>query len=101
MRDITSPKLLYAKGVLFLSCGTLAGGVLLAERPTVKTAALLGVAVWCFARAYYFAFYVVGRYADPGYRFAGLWSFVRYVVRRRGGVQWRDSENVRPVPGDE
>jgi len=44
---------------------------------------LLAVAVWCFARSYYFAFYVIERYVDPGYRFAGLGSFVRYLLRRR------------------
>jgi hypothetical protein len=37
------------------------------------------------APAYYFAFYVIEHYVDPGYRFAGLWSFVRYVLRKRGG----------------
>jgi MYXO-CTERM domain-containing protein len=44
---------------------------------------LLATAVWCFARAYYFAFYVVQHYADPGYRFAGLFGFLVYAVRRR------------------
>ncbi len=37
------------------------------------------------APAYYFAFYVIEHYVDPGYRFAGLWSFVRYVLRKCGG----------------
>jgi hypothetical protein len=83
MRDITDVKLLYAKGALFVVAGVLAAAALLAEHPTVKTAALLAVAVWCFARAYYFAFYVVERYADPTYRFAGLWSLARYLMRRR------------------
>lgn len=56
------------------------------ERPTIKVAVLLVLAVWAFARAYYFAFYVVQHYADPGYRFAGLVDFARYVLRgRRGG----------------
>jgi hypothetical protein len=85
MRDITNVKLLYAKGALFVLAGALAGTALLAEHPTFKTAALLAVAVWCFARAYYFAFYVVERYVDPGYRFAGLWSLARYLMRRRAG----------------
>jgi hypothetical protein len=103
MREITSPKLLYAKGALFLLCGTLAGAILLAERPTLKTAALLAAAVWSFARAYYFAFYVVERYVDPAQRYAGLWSFVRYVLHRRSGrvdlAQRRESGNERPVLG--
>ena len=86
MRDITNPKLLYVKGALFLLCGVLAGAALLAEHPTAKTTALLALAVWSFARAYYFAFYVVERYVDPGHRFSGLWAFAGYALgRRRGG----------------
>ena len=42
--------------------------VKLAERPTLKTAVLLAISVWGFARAYYFAFYVVERYVDPSGR---------------------------------
>jgi hypothetical protein len=83
MADITNPRLIYAKGFLFLLGGLLASALLLAEQPTLKVAALLAIAVWCFARFYYFAFYVIEHYVDPGYRFAGLWSFARYLLRRR------------------
>ncbi len=83
MSDIRSPKLLYAKGVLFLLLGILAAGLLLAERPTFKTALLLGIAVWAFARAYYFVFYVIGHYVDEDYKFAGLTSFLRYLLEKR------------------
>jgi hypothetical protein len=83
MSDITNPRLLYAKGVLFLLTGTLAAALILIEHPTLRVALLLALSIWCFARAYYFAFYVVQHYADPGYRFAGLIDFVRYLVRRR------------------
>jgi hypothetical protein len=65
--------------------GALASGLLLAEHPTVKVALLLGIAVWCFARAYYFAFYVVEHYVDPSYKFAGLWSFAVYLLWKRRG----------------
>ena len=81
--DITNPRVLYLKAGLFVLGGLLAAGLILLERPTLKVAALLAVSVWCFARAYYFAFYVVQHYADPGYRFAGLWSFAAYLLRRR------------------
>ena len=60
-------------------------GLILAEHPTIKVALLLAIAIWCFARAYYFAFYVVEHYADPGYKFAGLWSFAHYLLRNRRG----------------
>ena len=81
--DISNPRVLYLKGGLFLLAGVLSGAIILLEHPRVKTAVLLSLCVWCFARAYYFAFYVVERYVDPGYRFAGLWSFARYALRRR------------------
>jgi hypothetical protein len=85
MTDITQPRVLYLKAALFVLTGLLAGGLLLLECSSVKVAVLLGVTVWSFARAYYFAFYVVQHYVDPGYRFAGLASFARHVVgiRRR------------------
>ena len=85
MTDIKNPRLLYAKGALFVLGGTLAAGLILVERPTVKVALLLGIAIWCFARAYYFAFYVIEHYIDSSYKFAGLWSLVSYWLRKRRG----------------
>lgn len=83
MGDIRDPRLLYAKGVAFVAVGLLASVLLLMERPSWKVAGLLALAVWAFARAYYFAFYVVEHYIDGAYKFAGLGSFVRYLLRRR------------------
>ena len=83
MTDIKNPRLLYAKGALFVLGGVLAAGLILVERPTVKVALLLGIAIWCFARAYYFAFYVIEHYIDPNYKFAGLWSLVSYWRGKR------------------
>ena len=81
--DLTRPSLLYLKGGLFVVTGLLAGALLLCDAPHLRDAALLAACVWAFARAYYFAFYVVQHYVDPSYRFAGLTSFARYVLRRR------------------
>lgn len=83
-RDITNTKLLYAKAFLLLVAGLLASVLLIAEVRTLKAAFLLVIAVWSFARCYYFAFYVIERYVDPSYRFSGLWSFAYYLLRRRG-----------------
>ena len=83
LSDITHPRLLYAKGILFLLTGTLAAAALIVDRPTLKVALLLALCVWSFARAYYFAFYVVQHYVDPGFKFAGLFDFARYVLRSR------------------
>ena len=82
MGDITNPRWLFAKGVLFIALGLLASGLILLERPSLRLALLLALAVWSFARAYYFAFYVIEHYIDPSYKFAGLWSVVRYLVHR-------------------
>ena len=81
--DIRNPKLMYVKGGLFVVAGLLSGLLLLLESPSLRTAVLLVLTVWCFCRAYYFAFYVVGKYIDPKFRFAGLGDFVRYLLRRR------------------
>jgi hypothetical protein len=81
MADLKSPTLIYLKGLLFLLAGLVAAGLLLVEAPTLKVAALLAIAIWSFCRAYYFAFYVIEHYVDPGYKFAGLGSFAIYLIR--------------------
>jgi len=83
MGDLKNPTLIYAKGFLFLLMGFLAAGTLLLLYPHWRAAALLALAVWSFSRFYYFAFYVIEHYVDPGFRFAGLGSFVVYLFRSR------------------
>lgn len=83
MGDLRDPRLMYLKGALFLVGGALSAALLLMEAPTLKVAALLAITVWCFARAYYFAFYVVQRWIDPGYRFSGLFDFLCYLLMKR------------------
>jgi hypothetical protein len=70
-RDIQRPLWLYTKACLLLIAALLASTLLIIENPSIRTAALLTVAVWGFCRTYYFAFYVVERYVDPVYRFSG------------------------------
>lgn len=83
MRDLTSSTAIIAKGILFLVLGLLSVVLLWIELPTWRTAALLAVCIWAFCRAYYFAFYVIEKYVDPQFKFAGLWSAVRYLLSRR------------------
>ena len=83
MKDLTDPRWIKAKGLLFVVAGLLAAALLLIEHPTLLDAALLLICVWSFCRAYYFAFYVIEHYVDPGYKFSGFWSFVRYWRRKR------------------
>jgi len=83
MGDIRTPWLLYAKAGLLLLTGLLAAVLLLVENPSYTTALLLAVAIWAFCRSYYFAFYVIEHYVDPGFRYAGLLSFLEYALKRR------------------
>jgi len=92
MPDLENPKLIYSKGFLFLVGGILASGLLIWEQPTIKIVILLIIAIWFFARFYYFAFYVIEHYVDPSFRFAGLWSFARYLVTKRKKKQNEDKE---------
>ena len=83
MGDLTNPKVIYCKGFLFLLCGIMAAVLLVIEHPTIKVFVLLALAIWCFARFYYFAFYVIEHYVDSSYKFSGLWSFFQYIVKRQ------------------
>jgi hypothetical protein len=85
--DLKDSRLILAKGFLFLATGCIAAGLLLAEAPTLKIALLLCIAIWSFCRFYYFAFYVIQHYVDPGYKFAGLGSFIVYLCRREAHSQ--------------
>ncbi len=82
MKNLTSPRAIKFKGALFLATGVLAGVLLLLQQPSLRTAALIILTVWCFCRAYYCAFYVIEHYVDPGYHFSGLWSFALYLMKK-------------------
>lgn len=84
MRDLQNPKLMCLKAGLFLLLGGVSVALVWLDAPTLKTAALLALAVWSFCRAYYFAFYVLERYVDPSFKFSGLGSLLAYLLRRRG-----------------
>ena len=83
MTDLRRPFHIKLKGWLFLLIGLTASGLLMYEAQSVRVAVLLVLAVWGFCRFYYFAFYVIEHYVDPGFRFSGLISFLRYAFSRR------------------
>ena len=83
MTDLTNPRLIKLKGFLFLLLGVFAAALILVEHPEWHVAFLLAVAIWSFCRFYYFAFYVIEKYVDPSFRFAGLSSFARYMIAER------------------
>ena len=97
-RDLRSPAALYLKGGLFVVLAAVAGGLLIASNPSWLAAGLLAACVWGSCRAYYFAFYVVQQYADPGYRFAGLLDFARYLAGGRGGTLRPTEPEGKPEP---
>ena len=83
MGDLTNPRVIKLKGFLFLALGILSSALLLAPAFTVRNAALLAITIWSFCRFYYFAFYVIERYVDSTFRFAGLGSFFAYLLKRK------------------
>jgi hypothetical protein len=83
MKDLTSATWIKVKGILFLLLGIAAAALLLLECPSWKVAGLLALAIWCFCRFYYFAFYVIEKYVDGRYKFSGLWSFAKYLFQSR------------------
>jgi hypothetical protein len=95
MKDLQNPRLIWLKGLLLLAIGTVSAILLWLQIATFRGALLLGLSIWGFCRAYYFAFYVLEKYVDPGFRFAGLGSFIFYVLRRR------NRRNQGPSSGDE
>jgi hypothetical protein len=83
MKDLTRPFWIKIKGLLFLLIGIIAAALILGDEPNWKTALLLALVIWSFCRFYYFAFYVIEKYVDPGYKFSGLLSFVKYLFQHR------------------
>lgn len=82
MKDLSSAFWIKLKGLLFLVIGITAAVLVYLDNPKWQTALYLVLALWSFCRFYYFAFYVIEKYVDPGYKFSGLFSFVRYLLQR-------------------
>ncbi len=83
MGDLKDPRLMVLKAVLFFIAGSVAAATILFESPTLRTAFLLLISIWSFCRLYYFFFYVIEKYIDSSYRFAGLHSAVLFWLQER------------------
>lgn len=83
MRDLTDPKYMVLKAILFGVVAGLSAFLLWLQHPQVITVILTGLCAWACSRIYYFLFYVIERYIDPTFRFAGIWSAVRYLWEHR------------------
>ena len=99
--DLKSPYWICFKGWLFLATGMVAVAVLLLRRFHWQDVVLLLIANWSFCRFYYFAFYVIQHYVDPGFRYAGLWDFV-WRQRWRSQQFHNQTDDAQPDdrPGD-
>jgi len=85
--DLTDVRLMYLKAGLFALAGVAASAAIVAQNPDLTTVFLLAVSIWSFCRLYYFFFYVIEKYIDPSYRFAGLSSAVRFLLAARSGTR--------------
>ena len=83
MKDLQSTRAIWIKGWLFLLIGVMSGALLLIEDFSWRKALLLALCIWGFCRFYFFAFYVIERWVDPGYKFSGLGHFMAYALRRK------------------
>ena len=75
-RDLRSVWMLYLKAALFLIRGLGSALVLLYVNPSLTTLVFLSTAIWGFCRFYYFYFYVIDKYIDPGSKHSSLSSFL-------------------------
>jgi hypothetical protein len=82
-QDIKSRWLLHAKVLLFLFLGLMAGGLILADSPDLRTLALLLAAIWGFCRFYYYLFYVLEKYAGRERKYAGILDALKHLVTGR------------------
>lgn len=74
---------MYLKAALFVVIGSVSLAYITLRTQDWLLVAVAILGVWGFCRAYYFAFYVIEHYIDPGYRYDGLLSFVRRVLLKR------------------
>ena len=81
-RDLKSPLWIHLKGWLFLVLAIIAGAGLLIQNPSLQNVALLLISLWAACRWYYYMFYVIEKYVDPDFKFAGLTSVLRYIATR-------------------
>lgn len=81
--DLKTANSIHFKGWLFLLLAIIASVGLLFQNLTWQNAALLVIALWAACRWYYYMFYVIEKYVDPNFKFAGLTSVIRYLYSRK------------------
>jgi len=82
-RDLTDPRWMLVKALGFVAIALVCLVLIFLETASLKVVGLAVLACWASARAYYFCFYVIEKYIDPEFRFAGIASAVRFLLSRR------------------
>jgi hypothetical protein len=82
-RDLKSPVWIHLKGWLFFVLAIFASVGLVIQNPSWANLALVSIALWAACRWYYYMFYVIEKYVDPEFKFAGLSSAIRYLIMKK------------------
>lgn len=83
MTDLTDPRWIVAKGVMFAVIVLLsAAGVLFYDDPWHELPLLI-IALWAACRFYYFLFYVLERYVGVEGRYAGVLDLLTRLWRKQ------------------
>ena len=81
--DLKNPFWIHVKGWLFLLVAGLAGVGLLIQVFSWTNVLLMLIAMWAACRWYYYCFYVIEKYVDESFRFAGLSSVLKYLATKK------------------
>jgi|TARA_B110000467_G_C17930196_1_gene269505 hypothetical protein len=74
---------IYVKAILFFLILVGSSILLLLLDDEIHRIFYLLCVIWSSARLYYFMFYVIEHYLDEHYKFTGLWSFLRFLFRKK------------------
>ena len=83
MSDLKSNKLIYLKAFLFFLIIIISAGLLILQSQNWQTVILITLLIWASARLYYFMFYVIEKYLDSDYKFASVYSFLKYLIGKK------------------
>ncbi len=83
--DLKNTFWIHVKGWLFLAVAGLASFGLRIQIFSWTNCLLIFIALWAACRWYYYMFYVIEKYVDPSFRFAGLSSVIRFLITRKQG----------------
>ena len=75
--------MIYLKGFLFVAILFIAAGLIIYETQSWRITLLLLMCIWASARLYYFMFYVIEKYVYMNFKFASIYSFIKYLFGKK------------------